>query len=101
MSPQQVELALKKQRLQIKSAALRSEFAGNAMGLAPLFAAGDRVRDGWFWLRRHPEAAAVAGVVLLVTRPRILFRWARRGVVAWQAWSRMRAWLEARHSFKQ
>ena len=41
MSPQQVELALKKQRLQLKSAALRSEFAGHAMAFAPLFAIGD------------------------------------------------------------
>lgn len=99
MSPQQVELALRKQRLQLKSAALRSEFAGHAMVIAPLFAVGDRARNGALWLRRHPEVAAIAVVALLVARPRPLFRWARRGVVAWQAWSRIRAWLEAHHRF--
>ncbi|OHC62958.1 MAG: hypothetical protein A2045_15740 [Rhodocyclales bacterium GWA2_65_20] len=96
MNQRQVELALKKQRLQLRSAALRSEFAGHALALAPLFAVGDSVRDGALWLRRHPEIAVAAAVILLLTRPRTLFRWTRRGVVAWQAWSRMRAWVEAR-----
>lgn len=96
MSSQQIALALRKQRLQLKSAALRGEFAGHALAFAPLFAAGDKVRAGATWLRRNPEIAAAAAVVLLVARPRTLFRWARRSLVAWQAWGRLSAWLEAR-----
>ena len=92
----EVELALKKQRLQLRSAALRAEIAGHAAGFAPLFAVGDTLCDGAFWLRRHPELAAAAGVALLVARPRAAFRWARRGIVAWQTWNQVRAWLAAR-----
>lgn len=97
MSPQQVELALKKQRLQFKSAALREEFAGHAAAFIPLFVAGDRLRDGALWLRRHPEVTVAATVALLVARPRAVFRWGRRSVFAWQAWTRLRDWLAAHH----
>jgi len=96
--PQQVELALKKQRLQIKSAALREELAGHALALAPLFAVGDRLYGGALWLRRHPEVVVAASAVLLVARPRAVFRWARRAAVVWQGWRRVGAWLEARHN---
>ena len=95
MSPQQVELALKKQRLQIRSAALRAELAGHAAGLAPWFAAGDRVRDGAQWLRRHPAPAVAVIVALAVARPRAIYRLARRSFVGWQLWIRMRTWIEA------
>ena len=91
-----LELALKKQRLQLRSTDLRDDLASHAAAFEPLFAAGDAVCEGAHWLRRNPEIAAAAGVALLVARPRMLFRWARRSVVAWQAWSRLNAWLEAR-----
>ncbi len=91
-----VDLALKKQRLQFRSAELRAELAGHGAGLAPWLAAGDTLRAGALWLRRHPEVAVAAGAALAVARPRIVFRWARRGVVVWQTWSRVRAWLESR-----
>lgn len=96
MSPRQVELALRKQRLQLRSAALRDEFAGHGAAFAPLFAAGDGIREGFHWLRRHPEALVAPVVALAVARPRVLFRWARRSVVAWQAWGRLQAWLASR-----
>lgn len=78
---------------------MRDELAGHARGLAPLFGVGDKLRQGAHWLRRHPEVAVAAGAALVVARPRVVFRWARRGVVAWQSWRRMNTWLEAhRHS---
>jgi len=97
MSPHQVELALKKQRLQLRSASLREELAGHVAPFIPLFAAGDRLRDGALWLRRHPQVTAAVAVALLAARPRAVFRWGRRGIFAWQAWTRLRAWLEAHH----
>lgn len=89
-----VELALKKQRLQFRSATLRGEFAAHASALAPVLAAGDAVREGMRWLRRNPEIVVVVGVAALVARPRALFRWLRRVVVTWQAWSRLNGWIE-------
>lgn len=96
MTPRQLELALRKQRLQIRSAALREELAGQALAVAPLFVVGDVLREAGRWLRRHPEALVAVGAALLVARPRLLVRWGRRGIVAWQTWRKARAWLEAR-----
>ena len=85
MSPREVELALKKQRLQMRSAELRDTFAGYAATWAPVFAVGDKVQAGWIWLRRHPALPVATLVAVLVARPRSVFRWVKRGYIAWQA----------------
>ena len=90
MNPRQVELALKKQRLLLRSAALRENFGNYATTWMPVFAAGDRVRTGLLWLRRHPLLPVVAMIAALVARPRGLLRWARRGFFAWQALRKLR-----------
>lgn len=90
-----IELALKKQRLQQRSAALRAEIAVHAAHVAPWLAAGDKLRDGAVWLRRHPAVVVGSAFALLAARPRAVVRWARRSFVAWQAWRRVRAWLVA------
>lgn len=96
MNARRLELALRKQRLQLRSAQLRADFAADAAAFEPLFAAGDQVRDAALWLRNHPAVPVGAGVALLVARPRRLLRWARRGFVAWQAARRVRLWLDRR-----
>lgn len=95
MTPQQVEFALKKQRLQLRSAELRGQLVGHVAGLAPALAVGDRVRAGLRWVRHNPEAVAFATVALAVARPRTLWRWMRHGVVAWRTFSRLREWTNA------
>jgi hypothetical protein len=92
----EVEFALKKQRLQFRSAELRAQLGEYALGVAPLLRAGDAVVDGVRWVRHHPEVVAAAGLGIALARPRAVVRWARRGVAAWQAWGRVRAWLEKR-----
>lgn len=85
MNPKQVELALKKQYLQIRSAALREACADYAVGLTPIFTFADRVHNGYIWLRRHPVLPVAALVALLVSRPRAVLRWIKRGFFVWQA----------------
>jgi hypothetical protein len=92
----EVEFALKKQRLQFRSAQLRSEFADHALGLTPLLKAGDAVVDGVRWVKHHPEVIAAAGIAFAVARPRRVMRLARRGVLVWQTWGRVRDWLQSR-----
>lgn len=92
----EVEFALKKQRLQYRSAELRAQFADYAQGMTPVLRAGDAVVEGVRWIKRHPEVIAAAGLAIVVARPRGVVRWARRGVVAWQAWGRVRDWLDKR-----
>lgn len=90
MNPRLLELALRKQRLQWEIAAQRDQLARYGAGLAPAFGAADHVREGVRWMRQHPEAVAAGVAALVVVRPRVAWRWARRGVFAWQAWRRLR-----------
>jgi hypothetical protein len=93
MNSRVLELALKKQRLQFKSDSLREQWCGHARGLAPAFGVADQVRTGYVWLRRHPEVLLGTGVAIAVARPRIAWRWLRRGFVAWQFWRNAQRWL--------
>lgn len=93
MNSRLIELALKKQRLLIRSGALRENFGNYATVWMPAFAAADRVRAGLHWLRRHPLLPVTTLVAVMVARPRGVLRWARRGFFAWQALRRLRTVL--------
>ncbi|QDX82275.1 hypothetical protein B9N43_14105 [Denitratisoma sp. DHT3] len=84
MNQRDLELALRKQRLQLHSAALRHRIAADAAGLAPAFAVADRLGDGLRWLREHPRWVVGGLVALLVARPRAALRWGRRGWFVWR-----------------
>lgn len=98
MSPQQLELALKKQRLLMRSGALRKNFGQYATAWKPVFSAADRVRRGLHWLRRHPALPVAVLVATAVARPRGVLRWARRGWFAWQALRKLRTALAVKQS---
>lgn len=95
MSERLAELALKKQRLLARSSDLRDRVGAHAAGLSPLFVAADRVRAVGAAARRHPEWIAAAVVVLIVARPRLVWRWAQRGFVGWRIWRNVRELLGA------
>lgn len=86
-----IALALRKQRLLLRSAELRGRIGSQAQPLLPLFAAADRLHGGWVWLRRHPVVPVAALTALLVARPRGVLRWLRRGWLLWQMSARLRA----------
>jgi hypothetical protein len=96
MNAATLELALKKQRLQIASAGLRSDFGRFASGLAPAFGAADCAVEGGRWLKRNPQLVVAAGVALAVARPARAWRWGRRAFLGWQAWRRLREFLDRR-----
>lgn len=91
-----LELALKKQRLQIASESLRRDFGLHAAGLAPVFTGADYAVEGVRWVRRNPQVIVAAGVALAVVRPKRTWRWLRRAFVGWQAWRKLHALLERR-----
>lgn len=95
MNPALIELALKKQRLQMQAATQRLQMAQHLQAFAPAFAAADAAHSAGRWLKAHPQWLAGAAVALLVARPRAAFRWLRRGFFAWRALRRAR---EALHS---
>ena len=96
MNSTPLELALKKQRLQIAGDGLRADFARCASGLTPAFVGADMAVAGAHWVRRNPELVVAAGVALLVIRPKSALGWARRAFVAWRIWRNFREFLERR-----
>ncbi len=92
-----VAQALEKQRLQFASAEQRDRLIRHGVDLAPLFAAVDRVQDGARWVQRHPEVAVGVLALVATARPQarqFMWRWAKRGFVAWKLWRNSARWLE-------
>jgi hypothetical protein len=90
MAPRQIELALKRQRLQLRAAEQRLALREDLARFAPLCSAADTLRSGIGQVRRHPEWLVGAALVVVIARPRAAFRWLQRGVVAWQFARQMR-----------
>ena len=86
-------LALRREQLLLRSAALRSQLALDAQALAAPLAVADRLRDGARWLRRHPEWPLGAVLLLLALRPRRALRWAVRAGWLWRQWQAARRLL--------
>lgn len=93
-----IELALEKQRLRLEIASQRMALSRHAEGLMPVFAAGDRICAGARWAAHHPEVLAGSVALLAAVRPgvrRFLWRWSRRGFLAWRLWREGKRWLDA------
>lgn len=93
MNQKFIELALKKQRLQLQAAAQRVMILRALESATPAFGVAEKVRTGWRWAKGHPEWLAGIGVALLVARPRAMWRWAGRSFLAWRALRRLRSAL--------
>jgi hypothetical protein len=96
MASTAIELALKKQRLQIANDGLRADFALCASGLTPVFIGADMAVVGAHWVRRNPELVVAAGVALAIIRPKSALGWARRAFITWRIWRNFREFLERR-----
>ena len=90
MNPELVELALRKQRLQLKCADQRADLVRHAQAFTPVFRSIDRIADGIRWARDNAPILSGIGVFVLVARPRAALRWARRGWFGWQLVRRIR-----------
>lgn len=88
-----IELALRKQRLVLRSDALREALASDAAPLQPLFTTSDKVVDGIHWLKARPGVVAGIAVAAAILRPGAVFRWGRRGFFAWKAWQALQSRL--------
>ncbi|MBK6632311.1 MAG: YqjK-like family protein [Betaproteobacteria bacterium] len=95
MSSKIVELALKKQRLQLQAAAQRVRILHAIASASPAFGVADKARAAVGWAKANPEVLVATGVVLLVARPRVLFRWAKRGFFLWEGVRRLRGAVDS------
>lgn len=83
----ELQLVLRRQHLQARSALLRDRLAQQAQPLAAPLALADTLREAWRWLKRHPEVPLAGAAVLALLRPRRALRWAGR---LWWAWGLLR-----------
>lgn len=90
MNPKLVEFALRKQRLQIETGHQRADLVRRLAGLESTLDTVDSVRDQLAWARRHAPLLSGGALLLLVSRPRLLLRLARRSWVGWLLWRRLR-----------
>lgn len=97
MNQRLLELALKRQRLQLQAGVQRLQLQQQIAVFAPAFHFVDLVRAGIEFVRLRPHWLVGVAVAIIVARPRRAFRWLRRGFVAWQVYRRLRvrsaAWL--------
>ena len=87
------DLRLRQMALVLRSAELRLDLATQGSRLQTPLAVADRVREGFGWLRTHPEAPLAAAVVLAVLRPRRVLRWGMRLWWGWRSWRRLQRTL--------
>lgn len=89
MSPKLVELALRKQRLQLHIEMQRQDMEWRFEGLAPVFGAADRIREGAHWAKEHVPLLGGVALLLVALKPRLAFRVGRRAWGGWRAFQRI------------
>lgn len=93
MKPQDDTLESRQLRLLVRSSELRSQFAHHAVAWQSPLALADKVQAGWRWLRAHPELPLAAALVVLVLRPRRVWRLGWRLWAGWRLWQRVQGRL--------
>ena len=98
MPNREIELALKRGRLQERIAAQRATLAAQMGPIVATLGTADRAvalgRSGIEYVRTHPLAVGAAFAVLAALRPKRVWRWGRRAFLAWTAWRKLRVRLE-------
>lgn len=97
MDAKLVELYVKRGRLHERIGAQRVQLTHELAPLGTALRTVDRTRAlldrAKLWMSEHPGVVALAGVALVIWRPRTLLRTARFGFGVWRNWSRWRDWL--------
>jgi len=81
MNRRRQELALRREQLLARSDQLRQALTVQSTAWLPVLAMGDRARAAGRWLQQHP-GIVFSAVVVVVVRPRLVWRW---GLRAWSA----------------
>lgn len=90
MNPRLIDFALRKQALQIRAERQREAMMGHLEGFESALDVVDEIRDGAHWARHHAPLLSGAVLILLASRPRQVFRLAKRASIAWLLYRRLR-----------
>ena len=98
MSPealaQTVEFALKKQRLQLRSEQQRAQLMQGFERVESVLDIVDRAREGVHDLGRQAPLLTAGGALLVVLKPRLALRLARRAWVGWVLYRKLGRGIE-------
>ena len=89
---QQQALVQRRQQLLARNAVLRQRLGRDAQALRGPLALADQLRNGWRWLQANPQWVGLGVVVLIVWRPRRVFRLGGRLWAGWRLWQRLQRW---------
>lgn len=89
MNPRQVELALRRQRLQFDAERQREAFVAGLARVESVLDVVDRARDEARGLRDHVPLLTALAVAIAVIRPRVALRMARRAWFGWLLYRRL------------
>lgn len=92
-----IELYEERGRLRERIAMQRRELRQQLAPVSGVLQAGDRAmqagRDAVDTLLKHPVALAAIAAAMVAVKPRVIWRWGRRGWVIWRGWRLVSRWL--------
>ena len=95
------DLAVRQQRLQVRSAQLRLVLAKQAQALQRPLALADRAQSGFQWLYHNPHWPLGALVLVILVRPRRAMVWGGRLWWGWKSFNPAQHWLNQHPLAKQ
>lgn len=83
MDPRLVEIALRKQRLQLRAEAQRDDMVRRLSGIDAALDRLDAAREHLAWAKERAPLLSIAALTILALKPRLTLRLARRAWVGW------------------
>ena len=83
MDPRQIDLALRKQKLQMRADAQRTDMTRRLAGIDGALDRVDSLRDNLAWAKDKVPVLSVALIVVLAAKPKLTLRLAKRAWVGW------------------
>ena len=83
MDSRQIDLALRKQKLQMQAAAQRTDMTRRLAGIDGTLDRLDSVRDNLAWAKDKIPLLSLALLVVLAAKPKLTLRLAKRAWVGW------------------
>lgn len=83
MDARHIELALRKQKLQLRAEAQREDLSHRLEGIDGALDRIDSLRENLAWARERIPVLSVTVIAVLLVRPRLTLRLAKRAWVGW------------------
>ena len=83
MDSRQIDLALRKQKLQMRADAQRTDLTRRLAGIDGALDRVDSLRDNLAWVKDKVPLLSVALLVVLAAKPKLTLRLAKRAWVGW------------------